>query len=461
MKVVLTNFQTGGGSVDFIGSSFPKLESWLRSFSIELFADILQPAWIQEVLQDQDRQSLRIRKLPGSLVVWLAIAMGLYRTLSIPNVLSRLGTIFGVGSLWDRGFTPASTTISEARDRVGFGPLRAVFERLRDHLLGAYRQPMLWKGMPLLALDGTTFKAPDSLQNRRRFGLPGSSRGGRAGFPLLRSVALVSPFLRFVLGARFGPYRRGELDMALTLFPEIPPGSVLVVDRAYAAWRFLLPLRERGHHFVVRLPKHFKAQRVWTLGAGDALVEAKLHSTLRKSHPEYPRKVLVRQLHVRIRGVEMRFWTSLLDPKGFPAVDLVRLYAQRWEEELTFDEIKTHQAALTTVNRPVTFRSQTSRRVLQEAWALLIAYNLVRTLMAEAAQRHRLPAVSLSFVDTLERIRQASLLMAAARTRDLPRIYAEFIEALGRCRLETRRTRDNPRVVVIKMSSYPKKWKTA
>ena len=116
----------------------------------------------------------------------------------------------------------------------------------------------------------------------------------------------------------------------------------------------------------------------------------------------------------------MRYWTSLLDPVAYPPAELVRLYAQRWEEELTFDEIKTHQAALTTVNRPVLFRSQTSRRVLQEAWGFLIAYNLVRTLMAEAAGRRNLPVVSLSFVDALERIRQASLLMAAAPAGALP-----------------------------------------
>lgn len=444
-----------------IGTSFPKLESWLHSFSIELFADVLKPAWIKEALADHGRESLRIRKLPAGLILWLTIALGLYRTLSIPNVLSRLGTIFGVGSLWDGGITPASTTISEARDRVGFGPVRALFEKLRDHLLSAYRGRMLWKGMPLLALDGTTFKAPDSPENRHRFGLPGSSRGGRAGFPLLRSVALVSPLLRFVLGARFGPYRRGELDMALSLLPEIPSGSMLVMDRAYAAWRFLFPLRERGHHFLVRLPKHFKARRVWALGAGDAVVEAEMHHTFRRSHPEFPRKVLVRQLHVRIRGVEMRYWTSLLDPKAFPAVDLVRLYAQRWEEELIFDELKTHQAGLTTVNRPVLFRSQTTRRVLQEAWGLMIAYNLVRILMAQAAHEQKLEAIRLSFVDALERIRQASLLMAAARTTDLPRIYAELIEAIGRSRLPKRRGRDNPRAVVIKMSNYAKKWKSA
>jgi len=447
--------------VGFIDTSFPKLESSLRSFSVELFAEILKPAWIDDTLRRYRRQSIRIRKLPAPLVVWLSVALGLFRTLSIPAVLARLGTILGVGSLWDSAIAPASTTIAQARDRLGFGPIRALFERLRDHLLEAHREGLLWKGMPLLAIDGTTFKAPDSAQNRRRFGLPGSSRGGRAGFPLVRCVALVSPLLRLVLGARFGPYRRSELDLALPLLSEIPPRSVLIMDRGFAAWRFLVALRNRGHHFLVRLPKNFKACRTWILGPGDALVEAKPNKTTRRHHPEVPKKVLLRQIHVRVRGVEMRYWTSLLDPEAFPTVELVRLYARRWEEEIVFDELKTHQAALSTVNRPVLFRSQTTRRVLQEAWGVLIAYNLVRALMAQAAHERKLEAVALSFVDALERIRQATLLMAAAPTRDLPRIFAELLGVLGKARLPRRRARDNPRRVVIKMSSYPKKWKTA
>ena len=446
----------------FIGTFFPKLESSLRSFSIELFADLVKPAWIDEILEAYGRQSIRIRKLPSPLVVWLSIALGLFRTLSIPSVLSRLGTILGVGSLWDHALAPASTAITEARDRIGFGAIRAVFERLRDHLLETHRECMLWKGMPLVALDGTTFKVPDSPQNRRRFGLPGSFRGGRAGFPLVRCVAMVSPFLRFVLGARFGPIRRAELDLARSLLPEIPQGSIVVMDRGFAAWWFLTALRDRGHHFLVRIPKHYKeGRRTGTLGPGDALVEVKTDKGARREHPQIPRKVLLRQLRVRVRGVEMRYWTSLLDSEAYPAIHLVRLYARRWEEELVFDELKTHQAALSTVNRPIFFRSRTSRRVLQEAWGALIAYNLIRALMAQAAEGQELEAAGLSFVDALERVRQASLLMAAAPTRELPRIFAELIQVLRHSRLPRRRTRENPRQVVIKMSSYPKKWKTA
>jgi hypothetical protein len=447
--------------VSFIVQSLPKLESWLRSYSIEVFAEILKPAWVDEALESNQRQELRVRKLPSTLIVWLSIALGMYRTLAIRTVLGRLGTILGVGSLWAGGVAPSGAAIAEARTRVGFGPLRTLFERLRDHLIHVHRERMSWKGLLLLALDGTTFKVPDSSQNRRRFGLPGSGRGGRAGFPLMRSILLVSPLLRFVLAAGFGPYRRGELPMADSLLPEIPSRALLVMDRAYAAWRFLLPLRDRGHHFLVRIPKHFNPKRLQTLGAGDALVEAKTNHALRTRIPNAPRKILIRQIHVRVRGVDMRYWTSLLDPAEYPAVELVKLYAKRWEEEIGIDELKTHQAGLTTVNRPVLFRSQTTRRVLQEAWGLLIGYNLVRTLMAAAAHEGKTEPVRISFVEALERIRQASLLMAAAPTRALPRIYAELVTALAKCRLPHRRTRDNPRVVVMKMSSYPKKWKSA
>ncbi len=124
----------------FIGTSFPKLESSLRSFSVELFAELLKPAWIDDILRRYRRQSIRIRKLPAPLVVWLSVTLGLFRTLSIPGVLARLGTILGVGSLWDGAIAPASTTIAQARDRIGFGPIRALFERLRDHLLEAHRE---------------------------------------------------------------------------------------------------------------------------------------------------------------------------------------------------------------------------------------------------------------------------------------------------------------------------------
>jgi hypothetical protein len=367
--------------------------------------------------------------------------------------------VFGVGSLWQDGEEPASASLVEARDRVGFGPMRILMHRLQDWLLETYRSSMDWNGWRLTILDGTTMKVPDSEENRRRFGLPGVSRGQRSAFPQLRALFFVSAHLRLILGAWFAPYRRGEVTMAFRILDDLPSGCLLLMDRLYVAWGWLWGLKERGHAFVVRAPKHARPRRLRMLGPGDYLVEAQTARSLRRRFPGLPKGLLLRELTARIRGKWYRYFTSLLDPTAYPAADLVRLYAQRWEEEIGLDEIKTHECAATTVNRPLIFRSMRSRRVLQEAYALVIAYNLIRTLMTQAAQSASLDPLRISFTDSLERIREGALLMAAADTHSLRRIFEDLLASLARCVLPARRRRTNPREVCIKMSSYPKKWK--
>ncbi|MGH6891213.1 MAG: IS4 family transposase [Dongiaceae bacterium] len=445
----------------FIGSCFERLEGWINSFAIEVFASVLQVKWIEDALAECGRETRRVRKLPASFVVWLSIALGFYRTLSIKNVAHRMGSVFGVGSLWQDGEEPASASLVEARDRVGFGPMRALMLRLQDWLLTTYRGAMSWNGWLLMILDGTTMKVPDSEENRRRFGLPGVNRGQRAAFPQLRALFFVSAHLRLILGAWFAPYRRGELTMAVRILDELPKGCLLLMDRLYAAWGWLWSLTQRGHQFVTRIPKHVRPRRIRTLGPGDHLVEARPSRSVQRRFLGIPQRFVLRELSVRIRGKWYRYLTSFLDPAAHPAIDLVRLYCQRWEEEIGLDEIKTHECAATTVNRPLIFRSMRSRRVLQEAYALVIAYNLIRTLMTHAAQKEAIDPLRISFVDSLERIREAALLMAAADTRSLARIFQDLLASLARCVLPKRRDRSNRREVCIKMSSYPKKWKAA
>jgi len=445
----------------FIGSCFEKLEGWINGFAIEVFASVLQVKWIDEALAQCGRQTERVRKLPGTFVVWLSIALGFYRTMSIRNVVHRMGSVFGVGSLWPDGEEPASTSLTEARNRVGFGPIRMVMRRLQGWLLATYRSSMEWKGWLLTILDGTTMKVPDSEENRRRFGLPGSNRGRRSAFPQLRALFFVSAHLRLILGAWFAPYRRGEMTMAFRIIDELPSRCLLLMDRLYVAWAWLWGLMEREHQFVVRAPKHARPKRVRRLGPGDHLVEVRTVRSLRRRFLHLPKTLLLRELSARIRGKWYRYFTSLLDPVAYPAKDLVRLYAQRWEVEIGLDEIKTHECAATTVNRPLIFRSMRTRRVLQEAYALVIAYNLIRTLMTQAAQTASVDPLRISFTDSLERIREAALLMAAADTRSLRRIFEDLLASLARCLLPARSGRSNPREVCVKMSSYPKKWKKA
>lgn len=440
--------------MEIIGSSLRPLQH----FSIEVLAGILKPAWIQEAAAAATQPTQRDRKLPGPFMVWLLVAMGLHRSLAIGNVLSRIGNLLGLSPLWET--PPTSAAIVEARNRLGFGAMRVLLERFQHWLLETYREAMSWKGMLLLALDGTTMKTSDSLENRRRFGLAGVNRGGRSAFPLVGALLLTSAKLRFILGAWFYPYRHGELTRARRILDAIPRGALLLVDRRYLAWDFLWGHLERGGQFLVRTPKYVRRRRLERLATGDWLVEVKPRWEARKRLPQLPRRIVLRELTARIHGKWFCYLSSLLDPERFSAAELVGLYAKRWEIETAIDEVKTHQCGATTVNRPVLLRSQSPRRVLQEAYGMLIAYNLVRTLMADAAHPGGSDPLRISFVDTIELLRQAAVVMALARTPELPALYSELLTRISHHRLP-RRHRRNPRAVCIKMSNYAKKWKCA
>lgn len=440
--------------MDFIGSSLRPLQH----FSLEVLAGTLKPQWIQEAAEAATQPTQRDRKLPASFMVWLLVAMGLYRSMAIKNVLSRIGNLLGIAPLWET--VPSSAAVVEARNRLGFRAMRGLLERFQSWLLETYREAMSWNGMLLLILDGTTLKTSDSSENRRRFGLASVTRGGRSAFPMVRALLLTSAKMRFILGAWFYPYRRNELAMAKRILDAIPQGALLLVDRQYLAWEFLWGHLERGGQFLVRIPKCVRRRRLERLATGDWLVEIRTRREARKRTPQLPRTLVVRELTARINGKWFCYLSSLLDSNRFSAGDLVGLYAKRWEVETGIDEVKTHQCGATTVNRPVLLRSQSSRRVLQEAYGLLIAYNLVRTVMGEASAVATQNPLHLSFTDSVELIRQAAVVMALARTEELPKLYSELLIRIARHTLP-RRHRRNPREVCIKMSNYAKKWKRA
>lgn len=436
-----------------IGQRADGLKGRRQVFSVEALSQVLRPEWVAEALEATGGGTVRRRKLPASLTLWLTVLLGVFRQLSYANLLEKLHAALGTLDLWGLAAPPCSSALSKARDRLGVAPLRYLFE-LATRRWCAGHGGRRFHGRRVVAIDGSTAKLPDTPANSRRFGRPGASRG-RSAFPQLRLVGLLDVGTRVLTHVAFGRYRKGELTLAESLLSAVSAGTLLLADRLYVAANLLWPLHHaQGADFVVRARRKHQARVVRRLGPDDELVEIPISRHARQ-RADLPRTWIVRRITVR-RGrgrPRVVLLTSLLDPQ-IAAGEIAALYRERWDEELAFDEIKTHLCGYATVNRPVLFRSHTPARVEQELYALLLAYNALRRVMVVAARVAQGDARRLSFVGALERLRDALTEMLRLPTSYLPERYERLLHAIGRGHVPLRPGRRYPRAVRVKMSNF-------
>lgn len=424
--------------------------------AVEALARALPAAWVRQAVEAAGRQSRRHRLLPAELTLWLVILLGLFRRHSYVNLLEMLGEAGWGFARWGGKAPPSSRALTKARDRLGPEPLTRLFGRSArawaDAAPGRFVGPHR-----VYALDGASFLVPDTPANRQAFGAPASTRG-RTGYPQMRAVALLDVGSHLVVAARTGPFREGEVTLAKRLVGDVPRGGFVVMDRLFRCYELLHRLvAERGAHFLLRLKSNHTAQRVRALGRDDLLVDVPIPRALRRLDPDLPATWTLREIGYRVphRRERVRVLTSCLDPQVLPAAAVPGLYWERWEEETALDEIKTHQCECAVVSRPTALRSQTPERVRQEFLGLLLAYNLTRVLMAEAAAPRRLSPLRLGFLGAITRLREAVRDMMGLPALRLPDRYDRLLRAIARALLPPRRRRRRPRAVKVKMSKYP------
>jgi hypothetical protein len=155
-------------------------------------------------------------------------------------------------------------------------------------------------------------------------------------------------------------------------------------------------------------------------------------------------------------GEEHVLLTTLLDPVTDPALDLIVLYHQRWEQELVFDEQKTHQAPR-QAGKEAQVRSETPAGVVQEVYALSLGHYVTRALMAEAAASAGLDPDRWSFIGCLRILRLRLPECTGGSAATYRAWYARLLAEMSQEQLPPRRNRINPRVVKRKMSKFQKK----
>lgn len=422
-----------------------------RSESFALFSRTLDIDWVRRVLAATGTGSVRKRKLPAEAVVWLVIGMALLRDRSIDEVVRHLD--LGLPDL-KKSEAVSRGAVIQARDRLGCEPLAVLFAETAQRWAGDAANTLRWRGLAVYGVDGTTMLIPDTEENETVFGRPLSGRSAGA-YPQLRLVALMVLRAHLLADVVPGSYHTGEQTLALELWKRLPDHCVVVVDKGFINYAVFYAIHSQGteRHWLCRAKANLKWQVVRQLARNDHLVRIPVNRSLRKQHPELPEFLEARAIRYQRRGFRPQvLLTSLLDPKAYPAHEIVDLYHERWELEMGFDEVKTH-----TLERTETLRSKAPQRVLQELWALAIAYNLVRLEMFHVANQLNLPPSRISFRHSLMLIRNFLVSAWIASPGVLPKRLETLHQELSLLVLPERRPRSYAREVKIKMSNYRKK----
>lgn len=401
---------------------------------------------VQAALRATGQNRRRCRRLPPAFMIWFVIALSLFCTDCYRQVYRWLQP-------FRRRATPGRSTLCEARRRLGVAPLRLLAEWV-VRLLGVRQQPTaFYRGLRLMALDGFVLDVPDTDANTRVFGRPGNGRAP-AAFPQVRVLSLCEIGTHVLWRSLIKPHRRSEVVMAPALLRHLQPDMLLLWDRGFFSYANVAQVQKQHAQLLARVKKDPKFTPLRQLGDGSYL--AKLYPSWRHRDRNAD-GIAVRIIEYTFSdpgrpgsGQPHRLLTTLLDASRHPAKDLIVLYHERWEEELTIDELKTHQQ-----QRPV-LRSETPAGVVQEVYGLLLGHYVVRKLMADAAEQADVTPRQLSFVGALKILR-CRLPECPRSRRGVRRWYKDLVAEVGEEVLEPRRDRINPRVIKRKMSHWPKK----
>jgi len=378
--------------------------------SVGLLMRVFPADVVDAVIAECGRTERRRRSLPARSMAYFAMGMALHSEGSYEDVLALISD----GIAWAHrqegaGRLANKAAISHARDRLGPEPMALLFERVARPL-AAEETPGCWlAGRRLVAVDGTCLDLPDTPANDSHFGRPGVMKGERSAFPQARVVALAECGTHAMFEAVIGPYTTSENALSTELLGRLAPGMLCLADRgfySFTAWR---DAEATGADLLWRVKDNLKLDAVEDLPDGSWLAD--VFDSVADRRRQHPLRVRVIEYSIedgREPSGPYRLLTTILDHREAPAAELAAAYAQRWEIETAFDELKTHQRGPRAV-----LRSKSPDLVTQEIWGHLCCHYAIRTLMFDAAEHAGHDPDRVSFVAAL-RISRRSIAQQGA-----------------------------------------------
>src|SRR5262245_29729129 len=401
------------------------------------FADVLSSACLAEALAEINRP-WKDRIFTPLVTLWVLLGQALNADQSCRAAVARL-----IAHRAAQGLPPCSSDTGgycQARGRLPERFFAAVARLVGRNLDARVDRRWLWKGRRVCLFDGSTVSMPDTPANRREYPLVYNQTPG-TNFAIARIGALISPSCGAILDlgtCRYAGKGQGEVSLLRRLWDVLRPGDVLLGDRLMSGWVGMYLLKRRGVDTVSRLSAHRRAdfRTGRRLGKDDHLVRwekpTSIRSVDRQTYNALPDSITVREVRFRVEQPGFRtrsvvVVTTLLDPEQASKEELASLYRARWNNELDLRSIKV------TLQMDM-LRCKTPEMVRKEIWAHVSAYNLIRTVMAQAAVGEGIPPRSLSFKATLqvlEAFRPLIAYRAHCGADDQEELYEQLLGAIA------------------------------
>jgi Transposase DDE domain len=423
------------------------------------FADVLSAERVEDALR-QEGATWREEVYTPLLTLWAFLSQAL-----CPDGSCRAAVARVLAWLVARGeppCTPRTDPYCKARKRLPESLLRRLVRQTGRTLHDGLPAAWLWNGRRVKLVDGATVSMPDTPANQAAYPQHTAQAPG-IGFPIARLVVVFCLACGTVLDAALGRYQgkqAGETALLRTLDDALEAGDVLLGDRCYGGWFDLALLHERGVDAVVRLHQQRRCdfRRGRRRGPGDHVVTwakpAQRPAWLdAATYARLPERLVLREVRVRVTQAGFRtdslvVVTTLVDAAAVTAADLAELYRARWQAELDLRSLKV------TLGMDV-LRCKAPAMVRKEVWAHLLAYNLIRGVMAQAAEELGCDPRELSFKGALQAMTTFAERLLDADAARFEELYEWLLLTIGANQVGDRPDRVEPRARKRRPKEYP------
>lgn len=340
----------------------------------------------------------------------------------------------------------STSAYCQARGRLPLESLQGLHEQLGGWMQSQVQARWGCTTRSVKVLDGSGISLPDTAANRKRWPYAGGQQRG-CGFPTAKMVGLFCLSTGWLTRFALDQWKVHDLGLARQLIGWIEPGEIVVADRGFCGWGLIALLQRKGVDVVMRAhgARALSGHRMqWTKPARGSAWPAALWQ-------ELPEQLSVRIVRVRLvapglRTRQLDVITTLLDERAYPDQAIADLYHRRWLVELHLRQIKT------ALGLDI-LRCQSPALVEKEVWLQVIAYNLVRALMLQAALTHKVELERLSFKGTVDTLRHWTPLFAPTLFI-YEHVRQELLRIIAADQVPARPHRSEPRVKKRRPKNY-------